>query len=60
MVGKKPKYVNYMEISILFAATIVTRYKNIPVSGWKCYLMEKRQNVLNVSGNVPLTSPVNG
>ena len=57
--GKKRKYVNYMEISILFGAIIVIRYKNILVSGRKCYSREKRQTVLKVSGNVLLTSTVN-
>jgi len=52
-VGKKDKYyANYMVTYILSDVTIVTHYKNTLLSGWKCYLMEKSLNVLNVSGNV--------
>jgi hypothetical protein len=50
--GKKPKYVNYMGISIPFAVITVIQYKTIPVSGWKCYLMGKHLNVPTVSENV--------
>jgi hypothetical protein len=55
-VGKRDRFVNYMEIYILFDVIIVMKFVSIQRNGWICYLMEMLQNALNVSENVPCWS----